>query len=304
MTTPAIGIDLGGTKTEIAVLDENGAFLLRRRVPTVRGDYDATIEAITALVEGAEAELGTRCTVGIGHPGSISPRTGLIRNANSTWLNGRRLGVDLETRLARPAAFANDANCLALSEATDGAGAGARAVFAVILGTGCGGGLVVDGQVLGGHNGIGGEWGHNPLPWPEPDELPGPACWCGLHGCQELWLSGTGLEHYAAEVIGTAVAAPAVVARAASGDEPARAVLDRYNGRLARGLAAVINLFDPDVIVLGGGVSNVDELYASVPARWQRHTFADSIDTPLRKARHGDSSGVRGAAWLGRDMRR
>ena len=271
-----IGVDLGGTKTEVVCLDAAGAQRLRRRRPTPRGDYDATVALIAEMVRDAERACDGEASVGIGIPGTLSAGSGLVKNANSTWLNGRPLGRDLESALRRPVRVANDANCFAVSEAADGAGAGARTVFGVILGTGVGGGLVVDGRVLTGANGIAGEWGHNPLPWPEPGELPGPACYCGRRGCIETWLSG-----------------PAY-ARDAS--------LERYVDRLARGLATVINLFDPDVIVLGGGLSNIDELYPSVPRRWGVYVFSDSVRTELRRNRHGDSSGVLGAARLWDDV--
>ncbi len=300
MPSPAIGIDLGGTKTEVIALGDNGTTLLRRRIASPRDDYGATIRAIAELVRSAEQELGARGTVGIGHPGSLSPRTGLIRNANSVWLNGRPFGRDMAAALDRAVACANDADCLALSEATDGAGAGAHAVFGIIAGTGTGGGLVLDGVAIRGANGIAGEWGHNPLPWPDADEWPGPLCWCGRHGCIETWLSGTALGREASRALGDGVDAADAATRAAAGDLAAAAVLDRYVERFAKACATVINLFDPDVIVVGGGASNLEVLYGDVPARWHRWVFADAIDTAFRRARHGDSSGVRGAAWLGR----
>jgi fructokinase len=300
----AIGVDLGGTKIEVIALDEDGRELLRRRRPTPRGSYDATIEAIAGLVELAERETGQRGTIGIGHPGAISPATGRIKNANSTWLNDRCLDRDVMARLDRKVAFANDANCLALSEATDGAGAGNEVVFAVILGTGVGGGVCVHGRVLVGPNAIAGEWGHNPLPWPNDEERPGPACYCGLHGCIETWCSGTGLGADHARVTGETLAGPEIIARAAAGDAAADATVRRYEDRLARSLASVINLLDPDVVVLGGGVSNVRRIYDNVAGRWQRHVFSDTVRTLLRPPVHGDSSGVRGAAWLGRDLAR
>jgi fructokinase len=299
----AIGVDLGGTKIEIVAIDGDGRELARRRVATPRDDYGATVEAIARLIEAEEARLGARGSVGMGHPGAISPATGLVKNANSTWLNGRPLHTDLAARLGREVVLANDANCLALSEATDGAAAGARIVFAVILGTGVGGGIAVEGKVLDGANAIAGEWGHNPLPWPEPEELPGPRCWCGLAGCQEAWLSGPGLAADHRRVSGQAVDGPTIAAAAAVGDAAAAASLERYARRLARGLAAVINLLDPDVIVLGGGLSRLDGLYAVVPELWRRWIFSDRVDTRLVPARHGDSSGVRGAAWLGQGGR-
>jgi fructokinase len=272
--------------------------LVRRRVPTPRDDYDATLAAIAALVEGLEAELGTRGTVGIGMPGTLSPATGLVKNANSVWLNGRTLDRDLEARMGRPLRFANDANCFALSEAVDGAAADARLVFGVILGTGTGGGIVLDRTVWAGPNGIGGEWGHNPLPWPGDDERPGPPCYCGRAGCLETFLSGPGLAADHLRATGQDLHAPEVVAAAQRGDRAASETLARYQSRLARGLAGVINLLDPDAIVLGGGLSLLPSLYESVPRLWDRWIFSDRVATRLLRAQHGDSSGVRGAAWL------
>jgi fructokinase len=297
----ALGIDLGGSKIEIIGLDERGAVRLRRRRPSPRGSYENTLAAIRTLVAEAEAELGARGTVGVGTPGAISPATGLLKNSNSTWLNGKPLDSDLAEALERPIAMANDADCLALSEATDGAAAGAATVFAVILGTGVGGGLAVHGQVLAGPNAIAGEWGHNPLPWPEPDELPGAPCYCGLAGCIETWLSGPGLARDYRLHTQLERDPPAIVAAAAMGDPAADAALRRYELRLARGLAAVINLLDPQAIVLGGGLSQLTRLYTAVPAIWDRFVFSDTVRTPLLPALHGDSSGVRGAAWLGRN---
>ncbi len=292
------GIDLGGTKIELAAIEDSGAIRWRRRVPTPQGDYGATLRAMARLVAEAEAELGVRASVGVATPGSVSPRTGRLRNSNSVCLNDRALGEDLAALLERPLRLANDANCLALSEATDGAGAGARTVFAAILGTGTGAGIVVDGALLPGANGIAGEWGHNPLPWPEPGETPGPACWCGLRGCVETFLSGPGwLARERGR--GLAFASPeALVAAAGQGDPAARAALGRYADRLARALAQVINLLDPEVIVLGGGLGRIEALYEAVPARWGRWIFSDRVGTRLLPPRHGDSSGVRGAAWL------
>ena len=290
-----LGIDLGGTKIEVAALDPAGAVRLRRRTASPR-DYAATIEAIAALVEGAEAELGGRGSLGIGIPGSENPTTRLIRGANSTHLNGRPLGADLEARLGRPVKLSNDANCLAMSEAADGAGAGFGTVFAVILGTGVGGGLVVDGKLVEGRNRVGGEWGHNPLPWMTPEEHPGPTCWCGQRGCIEAFLCGPAL---AADADGPGARdASALPARAAAGAAVARAALDRHTDRLARALAAVVNLVDPHAIVLGGGLSNMDHLYERLPALIPRHVFSDAFSTPVLRARHGDSSGVLGAARL------
>jgi fructokinase len=296
-----IGIDLGGTKIECVVLDHRGEICFRERRPTPRDDYDGTLEAIAGLVGAAERHIGRAATVGIGMPGAISPATGLVKNANSTWLIGRPLDRDLERRLGRPVRLANDANCFALSEASDGAGAGAEVVFGVIVGTGCGGGVVVRGHVLTGSSAIAGEWGHNPLPWPMPDELPGPPCYCGKRGCLETFLSGPGLVRdyvAAADCSPHGVTGADVVARAASGDAAARASLDRYAHRLARGLATIINVLDPDVIVLGGGVSNVAMLYDAVPRWLGEFVFSDRVATTLVPPRHGDSSGVRGAAWL------
>jgi fructokinase len=299
--TIALGIDLGGTKIEIIGLDESGAALLRRRRPSPRDSYRDTLEAIRELIAAAEAELGAGATIGIGTPGAISPATGLLKNSNSTWLNGQPLDRDLEALLGRKIAMANDADCLALSEATDGAAAGAATVFAVILGTGVGGGLAVHGRVLSGPNAITGEWGHNPLPWPGPDELPGPSCYCGLSGCIETWLSGPGLARDHQTHTGVALEPPAIVAAASAGDAAAEATLSRYEDRLARGLASVINLLDPQAIVLGGGLSRLERLYTAVPAIWPRYVFSDMVQTLLVPAEHGDSSGVRGAAWLGRN---
>ncbi len=293
------GIDLGGTKTEIIALDPAGEVLLRERRPTPAGDYEATLQQIAAMVVAAEASLGERGSVGIGLPGSPSPATGLMRNANSTCLNGQPLKADIERLLDRPVAISNDANCFALSEASDGAAAGADSVFGVIIGTGTGAGLVVGGAVVGGHNGVAGEWGHNPLPWPQPDEYPGPACWCGLDGCIETWLSGPGFARDFKQRTGRTLTAEQIAAAADAGDEQARAALARYHSRLARGLAHVINIFDPEVIVLGGGMSNIRSLYTRVPELWGEHVFSDCVNTRLLPPRHGDSSGVRGAAWLG-----
>jgi fructokinase len=293
-----IGIDLGGTKIEGIAIADDGAERLRRRMPAPRGDYAQTLEAVAGLVRDIERELGSRGTVGVGIPGSISPATGLVKNANSTWLIGRPLGEDLPRVLHRPVRFANDANCFALSEATDGAAAGADVVFGVIIGTGTGGGVVVNRRVLTGANAIAGEWGHNPLPAPRDGELPGPACYCGRCGCIETFLSGPGLARdYAPSGVPSATAEE-IAARAAAGETRAGASLARYEERLARALASVINLLDPDVIVLGGGLSNIDRLYDHVPALWAPHVFSDRVSTRLVRAVHGDSSGVRGAAWL------
>jgi fructokinase len=294
MSCVRIGVDLGGTKIEAVALAGDGRELLRRRVATPRGSYDQTLTAIVELVHTVERDTGSRGSVGVGIPGAISPATGLVKNANSTWLIGRALAEDLPRLLDRPVRFANDANCFALSEATDGAAAGAAVVFGVIVGTGTGGGVVVEGRVLAGANAIAGEWGHNPLPWARDEERPGPACYCGQHGCIETFLSGPGL----ARDYGAPVDAMEIAARAGAGEPRAVACLDRYADRMARALAGVINILDPDVIVLGGGLSNIDMLYDAVPARWSSYVFSDRVDTRLVRARHGDSSGVRGAAWL------
>jgi fructokinase len=294
-----IGIDLGGTKIEIIAIDPGGRVCARRRVQTPRGDYGATIRAIHELTAAVEAEVG-RASVGIGIPGVISPATGLVKNANSTWLNGQLLLRDLTAALGREVRIANDANCFALSEATDGAAAGAHVVFGVILGTGTGGGVVVAGRVLVGPNAIAGEWGHNPMPWPADDEWPGPQCYCGRTGCIETFLSGPALaeQYRSARGVGESVDAASVEVRAAEGDAVAERVLARYAARLGRALASVMNVLDPDVIVLGGGLSNLDRLYQEAPAAWARFVFSDAVTTRLVRAAHGDSSGVRGAAWL------
>ena len=289
-----IGVDFGGTKIEAAALDLKGAIIARLRTPNP-GDYRPALAAVADLVAQVEQAAGGRAErIGVGMPGSISPRSGLIRNANSVWLNGEHFGDDLQAALQRPVRLANDANCLALSEAADGAGAGARVVFAAILGTGCGGGVVADGALVEGRNGVAGEWGHSPLPWATADEHPGPACWCGRRGCLETWISGPA---FAADH-GAGLKAPEIIARAGTGDAAAQAAFARYVDRLGRALAVVVDLIDPDVIVLGGGMSNVAELYDRLPAALAPHVFADGVDTPIRPAIHGDSSGVRGAAWL------
>ena len=293
-----LGIDLGGTKIEIIALDPLGAELLRRRIPTPHGDYRATLAALANLVRDTERELGGQGTVGIGTPGSISRATGLLRGCNSVCLNGQPFKRDVEAELGREVRVTNDANCFALSEATDGAGAGAGVVFGAILGTGVGAGIVAHGRALDGPNGIAGEWGHNPLPWPGDGERPGHPCFCGHSGCIETWLSGPGIERDHLAVAGKRASAKEIAARAATGDAPCAATLARYEERLARAIAHVINLLDPDVIVLGGGMSNVDRLYAGVPALWGRRVFSDRVDTRLARNAHGDSSGVRGAAWL------
>lgn len=292
-----IGVDLGGTKIEIVMLDDLGNERFRRRAASPRGDYHGTLEVVAALVEEAERAAG-RATVGVGMPGAISPASGLVKNANSTWLNGRPLREDLCRRLDREVRLANDANCFALSEAIDGAAAGRQVVFGVIVGTGTGGGLVVDGRVVAGANAIGGEWGHNPMPWPEAGEWPGPPCYCGLTGCIETFLSGPGLSRDHQRATGHTCDAATVARLAEAGDAAASATLARYEARMARALASVINIMDPDVIVLGGGVSNIQRLYRHVPRLWVRHVFSDAVVTKLLPPVHGDASGVRGAAYL------
>lgn len=292
-----IGIDFGGTKIEAAALDASGAFIARIREPNP-GTYDAAISLVADLIARVEAEAGPAHSVGLAIPGSLSPRTGLIRNANSTYLNGRCFGDDLEATLGRPVRLANDANCLALSESADGAGVGAASLFGVILGTGCGGGLVIDGKLVEGAHGVAAEIGHISLPWPSADEAPGPACWCGLNGCLETWVSGTGFQRDHEATTGRARTAQAIVDGARAGDVQAVAALDRYIERLGRALAMVVNLADPEVFVLGGGMSNVDELYDRLPQVVARHVFSDHWDGRIVPAKWGDSSGVRGAARL------
>jgi fructokinase len=326
-----IGIDLGGTKTEIICLnDSNGKELYRQRIPTLRGNYKGTIDSLVDLIGNAEDILKKKGTVGIGIPGTISPDTGFVKNANSTWINGHPLDKDLASALARPIRIENDANCFAVSEATDGAGSGQDVVFGVIIGTGCGGGVAINGRAHRGINSIGGEWGHNPLPYPRigiadssslyacfeshPDmkdkldsyfiadevlgEYPGPLCYCGRRGCLETWISGTGFKNDYKRVTGVEMSTHDIIDATQTGEEKAVAALGRYMDRLARSLAQVINILDPDVIVLGGGMSNVQALYDEVPKIWGQYIFSDSVKTPLMAARHGDSSGVRGAAWL------
>lgn len=296
-----LGIDLGGTKIEIIALDDAGTERLRERIDTPQGDYAATLEAVAGLVERVEQQLGVTGTVGIGTPGAISPATGLLKNSNSTCLNGRPFKADLEARLGRGVRMMNDANCFALSEATDGAAADAEVVFGVIIGTGVGAGVVVRRHPLVGPNAIAGEWGHNPLPWPRDEERPGPACYCGKSGCVETFLSGPSMARDHAAVTGEALDTRAIVAGAAAGDAACEATLARYEDRLARGLAHVINVLDPDAIVLGGGMSNIERLYRNVPRLWGRYVFSDTVATRLLAPRFGDSSGVRGAAWLWND---
>ena len=293
-----IGIDLGGTKIEGIALGDDASVLVRRRIPTPRDDYHQTLAAIVTLIREIEQEVGRVGTVGVSMPGAISPATGLVKNANSTWLNGRLICEDLPRLLGRPIRFANDANCFALSEATDGAASGADVVFGVIIGTGTGGGIVVHRRVLSGRNAIAGEWGHNPLPSPREGEWPGPPCYCGKSGCIETFLSGPGLARDYLTSGGPSLSAKDIAARADKGEPLALDSLARYEDRMARALASVINVIDPDVIVLGGGLSNIDRLYGSVPSLWSPFVFSDRIGTALVRAAHGDSSGVRGAAWL------
>jgi fructokinase len=293
-----IGIDLGGTKIEGLALADDGRELDRRRIAAPRGSYDATVRAIAELVTGIETAVNDRGSLGVGIPGAISPASGLIKNANSTWLNGRSFAEDLSQAIGRPVRLANDANCFALSEATDGAAAGAAVVFGVIIGTGTGGGLVVNGRLVTGANAIAAEWGHNPLPTPADDERPGPPCYCGRSGCIETFLSGPALARDYIALGGEDLTAADVAARADRGDARAIACLERYERRFARAIASIINIVDPNVIVLGGGLSNITRLYDRVPALWGAHVFSDRVDTRLVKAKHGDSSGVRGAAWL------
>jgi fructokinase len=291
-----IGVDFGGTKIEAIAIDATGAERSRRRVETPRDDYDACVRAVADLVAAVERDAGSPGTVGVGIPGAISPATGVVKNANSTWLIGRPLHLDLERAIGRPVRVANDANCFALSEAADGGGEGAAVVFGVILGTGVGGGVVVNGRVLAGANAVAGEWGHNALPWPDEIEWPGPPCYCGRRGCIEVFLCGKGLQM--AYGSPDPPEARAIAESAAAGDARASAALAIYVRRLAKALATVVNVLDPDVIVLGGGLSNIEALYARVPEEWTRWVFSDRVDTRLVRARHGDSSGVRGAAWL------
>lgn len=293
-----MGVDLGGTKIEALVLDSRGTELARERVATPSGDYLATLQTIAGLVGRLDARVGSRCRVGVGMPGAFSRATGRVKNSNSVCLNGQPLRQDLEALLQRPLQFANDADCFTLSEATDGAARDAGVVFGVILGTGTGGGICVDGKLLAGPNAITGEWGHNPLPWPQAEELPGRQCYCGKQGCIETWLSGPGLALDYQGQAGRELTAQAIVDTAGKGDGVAQAAVDRYVDRLARALAGVINILDPDCVVLGGGMSNYARLYQAVPACWGRYVFSDQVETRLVPAKYGDSSGVRGAAWL------
>jgi fructokinase len=293
-----IGIDLGGTKIEILAIDRDGKELVRHRVPTPRGDYQGSIRLMADLVAQVERETGHRGTVGVAIPGSISRVTGLVKNANSVWLIGRPLDKDLSAAMAREVRCLNDANCLAVSEATDGAGAGFDVVWAVILGTGSGSGITFKGRPHNGPNGVAGEWAHNPLPWPDPDEVPGPACYCGKHGCLETWISGTGLEADYERTTGTHRTGREILALTEQGDAVAEAAVRRYESRLTRGLAYVIDVLDPDVIVLGGGMSQIARLYPALEADLKTYVFGQEFATPIRPALHGDSSGIRGAAWL------
>ncbi len=293
-----LGIDLGGTKIEILTLNDKGEELLCKRVATPKDDYPATLQSIRDLVHSTETELGESGTVGIGTPGSLSPASGLLRNCNSTYLNNQPFKQDLEALLGREIRISNDANCFALSEATDGAGADAKTVFGVIIGTGCGGGIVINNKLVDGPNAVGGEWGHNPLPWPQDGELQSTQCWCGQHGCIETFLSGTGLADDYEREFGCRIVAPEIVQAANGGDEKAETIVRRYEFRLAKSLALIINIIDPDVIVLGGGMSNVERLYKNVPPIWPDYVFSDTVQTRLLAPKFGDSSGVRGAAWL------
>jgi fructokinase len=293
-----IGVDLGGTKIEFVALGRDGRELHRHRIATPRFDYEGTVRVVAEAAQEIEKKLGRSATVGVGIPGTISTKTSLVKNANSTWLNGEPFDKDLSRALGREVLCANDANCLAVSEATDGAGAGKHVVFAVILGTGCGGGIAVDGRIHGGSNGVAGEWGHNTLPWMRPEEYPGAACYCGRNGCIETWISGTGLEADYKRATGDSLKGPEIIERSGAGEIAALAALDRFEDRLTRGLAQVINLLDPDVIVMGGGASKIPRLYRNVPARLKEYVFGKEADTPILPAKHGDSSGVRGAAWL------
>lgn len=297
-----LGIDWGGTKMEVIALDAaSGRELFRKRVATPRDDYPGCISVVRDLVAAAESAIGTTGTLGLGIPGSLSPATGLVKNANSTWMNGKPLDRDLEQALARPVRIQNDANCLAVSEATDGAGAGAHLVHAIIIGTGCGSGIAIDGRAHRGANGIGGEWGNIPLPWMREDEFPGPDCWTGHRGTIDRLCSGSGFQWDYTQASGETLTGREIVALARDGNAQAAASLARYISRLGRAMAMAANLIDPDVFVLGGGMSNVDELYERLPAAMAPFIFSDRYEVPIRKAAHGDSSGVRGAAWLWND---
>jgi fructokinase len=292
-----IGVDVGGTKIEAVALDDTGLLVARHRVETMR-DYDGTIADVVGLVNRLETETGQHCSVGVGIPGTVERSNGLVKNANSTWLNGRPVDRDLCEALGREVRVANDANCFVVSEATDGAAAGAGVVFGVILGTGCGGGVALSGRVHAGPNGVGGEWGHNPLPWPSEDEVPGWPCYCGKTGCLETWISGTGLMADYERHSGKALKGQEIVAASEAGDQDALTALERLENRIARGLATVVNVLDPDAIVIGGGVSRIDRIYGGISRQLPQYVFGGRCVTPVLKAVHGDSSGVRGAAWL------
>ncbi|WP_417475825.1 ROK family protein [Maricaulis sp.] len=292
-----IGIDLGGTKIEAIAIDPAGTIIDRRRIPAPQ-TYPGSLAAISGLVQAIEDEHGGACPVGIGHPGSISPETGLMRNANSTWLNGQPFAQDIEAALGRPVRLANDADCFTLSEAVDGAGQGAAIVFGIILGTGVGGGIAIEGKLLRGAQGIAGEWGHNPLPWPKQSDQPATACWCGQSSCHETWLSGPGLARDHASRNGGTLGAAEIFAAATGGDAAARHSVALHGDRLARGIASVLNIIDADVVVLGGGVSNAPGLAQRAAAGLPGYLFSDTIRTRIVTHSHGDSSGVRGAAWL------
>ncbi len=293
-----IGVDLGGTKIEVAALDDQGEIACRKRAPTPAGDYPGTLDTIVQLVHATELQIGQLASIGVGTPGSISPTKDIIRNANSVCLNGQPLQQDLEQLLKRPVRMANDADCFTLSESVDGAARGMNCVFGVIIGTGTGGGISVGGRLISGPNSVAGEWGHNPLPWPQPDEIPGPHCYCGKSGCIETFLSGPGLSRDYATASGKAATPEEILANANAGDECSSQILARYEERMARGLASIINVLDPDCIVLGGGLSNLQRLYVNVPKLWSKFVFSDAVTTRLLPPAHGDSSGVRGAAWL------
>ncbi len=297
-----IGVDLGGTKIAVVALSPSNQTLFSNRLSTPKGNYQGVLETIHDLVNQAKKNVGANgkddASIGIGIPGSVSPQTGLIQNANSTWMNAKPFQTDIESILDQPVKLANDANCLALSESFDGAAKGAGTVFGVIIGTGCGGGLIVNGKLIEGRHAICGEWGHTPLPWLKPEEFPGPACWCGQNGCLETWISGTGLEKAFQGAFGQAVSAQEIASRAAAGNKNAKTCLDLHADRLARGLALVTNLYDPDVIVLGGGLSNMDHLYEQLPFLMKPYVFADAFEANIKKPVHGDASGVRGAARL------
>jgi len=293
-----IGIDLGGTKTEAIALDREGQVRVRQRVASPKGDYEATLRNVRDLILATETQAGETGSIGIAIPGTVSPKTGLIMKANSTWLIGHPLDHDLQAALGRPVRLANDANCFALSEAVDGAAQQGSVVFGVIIGTGTGGGVVVERKVITGPNAIAGEWGHNSLPWADENELPGPPCYCGLRGCIETFVSGTGLANDHERITGTSLRAEEIVSLAEGGNEAAEATLVRYERRLGKSLASILNVLDPDIVVLGGGLSNLKRLYASLPSIVAEYAFSDSVSTPIVQNQHGDSGGVRGAAWL------